>query len=656
MTGPGRTALIAGRGALPRIIAAALDSPLVAALDGFAPDGLVPDLTFRIERLVPFLDHLTASGVCRVVFAGAVQRPRLDPSLFDSATAQLVPQLLAAMQGGDDAALRAVIAIFEEAGLAVVGVDQVAPDLVPGPGLLAGEVTEADRRDAARAAQIVAALGAADVGQGAVVAQGLCLAVEALPGTDAMLDFVAHTGAALRPDPKGARGLLYKAPKPGQDRRIDLPALGPATVAAAARAGLGRHRLGSGRGDAAGPRVDGRGGGTGGPVPVVPRAMKLYLIAGEPSGDRLGAALMAGLKSLHPGVEFHGIGGPLMQAEGMTSLFPMDELSVMGLAEVLPKYAHLKRRIRQTAQDVLRLAPVALITIDSPDFVLRVAGIVRAANPAIRTIHYVAPSVWAWRPGRAAKMARVVDHVLALLPFEPPYMTAAGMTCDFVGHPVVAEPRATAQEAQAFRADLGAEGPVILALPGSRRGEVSRLAPVIGGVLGRVSAVHPKARVVLPTLCSVAPMVEDLTAGWPIAPLIVEAPEAKRAAFAAADVAIAASGTVSLELAANGVPMVIAYDMHPVTMWLMRRMARVDTVTLVNLVSDTRVVPEFLGDRCRPDLIAPALLHLLEPGAARDAQQAAMRLTMERLGQGGEAPGIRAARSVLAVIAAQGGR
>ncbi len=383
---------------------------------------------------------------------------------------------------------------------------------------------------------------------------------------------------------------------------------------------------------------------------MVARGIRLYLIAGEASGDALGAALLAGLRSLRPDLQVQGIGGPLMQAEGLNSLFPMDELSVMGLAEVLPKYAHLKRRIREAAADVLAAEPDALITIDSPDFVLRVARIVRAARPDLRTIHYVAPSVWAWRPGRAANMAPVIDHVLALLPFEPPYMTDAGMTCDFVGHPVVSAPRASAAEAQAFRAGLGGGGPLVLALPGSRRGEVARLAPVIGGVLDRLRSAFPQAQVVVPTLRPVAAMVEDLTADWPIRPRIVEAPEARRAAFAAADVAIAASGTVSLELAANGVPMVIAYNMHPLTMWLMRRMARVDTVTLVNLVSETRVVPEFLGGRCTPDLIASALLGLIGPGPARDAQLAAMRLTMERLGEGGDPPGLRAARSVLAAM------
>jgi lipid-A-disaccharide synthase len=320
----------------------------------------------------------------------------------------------------------------------------------------------------------------------------------------------------------------------------------------------------------------------------------------------------------------------------------------MGLAEVLPNYPRLRRRLNETVADVLRRRPDALVTIDSPDFCLRVARGARAGRPALRTIHYVAPSVWAWRSGRAAKMARVIDHVLALLPFEPPYMTAAGMTCDFVGHPVVSEPRATPAEGAAFRAAIGAEGPVLLALPGSRRSEVMRLAPVFGQVAGRLAARRPGLRVVLPTLRGVAALVADLTRDWPVEPVLVEDAVAKRAAFAAADVALAASGTVSLELAASRVPMVIAYDMHWLTLWIMRQMARVDTVTLVNLVSETRAVPEFIGADCRPDLIAPALERLLQPGPARDAQDLAMDVTMLRLGQGGEPPGLRAARSVLA--------
>jgi lipid-A-disaccharide synthase len=372
-------------------------------------------------------------------------------------------------------------------------------------------------------------------------------------------------------------------------------------------------------------------------------ALRLYLIAGEPSGDRLGAALMAGLKTLVPGVEFHGIGGPLMQAEGLTSLFPMEELSIMGLIEVLPKYRALKRRIREAAADALARQPAALITIDSPDFCLRVAALVKAARPDLRTIHYVAPSVWAWRPGRAAKMARHIDHVLALLPFEPPYMQAAGMTCDFVGHPVVSEPLASAEE----RALLAGEGPLLLALPGSRKGEVSRLCPIFGATIARLKAAHPTLRVALPTLRGVEPLVRDLTRDWAVTPQIITDAGLKRAAFAMADVALAASGTVSLELAANGCPMVIAYDMNRLTLWLMRRAARVDTVTLVNLVSESRAVPEFIGEACQPDRIAPALEALFKDPSG---QKHAMEVTMQRLGKGGEAPGLRAARSVVSVL------
>lgn len=380
--------------------------------------------------------------------------------------------------------------------------------------------------------------------------------------------------------------------------------------------------------------------------------MRIFLVAGEPSGDRLGGALMAGLRQLLPQVSFDGIGGPQMQAQGLTSRFPMDELSVMGLAEVLPKYRHLKRRIAQTASWVAETQPDLLITIDSPDFCLRVARRVKAVS-TIRTVHYVAPTVWAWRPGRAAKMARMIDQVLALFPFEPPYMQAAGMDCDFVGHPVVAEPQASAAEIAAFRDSQGlGAAPVLLVLPGSRVSEVTRLAPIFGAALQPVLSAHPDQRVVVPAAAPVADLVRSLTADWPGNPVIVDPgqlpPEAaaaqKRAAFGTAALALAASGTVSLELAAAQTPMVIAYKLHWLSWMIMRRMVRLDTVTLVNLVSETRTVPECLGPDCTPDLIAA---RLDEVRKHPQAQAEAMRLTMERLGQGGEPPGLRAARAVL---------
>ena len=380
--------------------------------------------------------------------------------------------------------------------------------------------------------------------------------------------------------------------------------------------------------------------------------MRVFIVAGEPSGDRLGAALMSGLREAVPQVRFDGIGGERMIAEGLSSLFPMEEISIMGITEILSQYSHLKARIRQTAEAVIAARPDVLITVDLPEFSLRVARLVKAASD-IRCVHYVAPTVWAWRPGRAAKMAQHIDQVLALLPFEPPYMEAAGMRCDFVGHPVVTEPLAAPQDIAAFRQARGlGDAPLCLVLPGSRRGEVGRLGPVFGEALGRIAAQRPGLRAVVVAAGPVADLVAETVAGWPVTPVLVDprglnpaqAQAEKRAAFGAADVALAASGTVSLELAASATPMVIAYDMNWLSRQIIGRLVRVDTVTLVNLVSDTRAVPEFIGARCRPELIAPAVLSVLD---APDSQRAAMTLTMERLGRGGPPPGARAARAVL---------
>lgn len=229
-----RTAIIAGQGALPRLLAEALDAPAIYAPEGLSPE--IPAQGFRFERLVPLLDRLAADGVDRVVFAGAMTRPQLDPEAFDPRTAALVPRLAAAMGRGDDGLLRELAAIFEDWDLPVVGVDAVRPDLIPAAGLLAGQPAAADRLDADRAAEILAATGPLDIGQGCVVAGGLCLAIETLPGTAPMLDFVGRFRGAGHGAPRG--GVLFKAPKAGQDRRFDLPAIGPGTITQASAAGL----------------------------------------------------------------------------------------------------------------------------------------------------------------------------------------------------------------------------------------------------------------------------------------------------------------------------------------------------------------------------------------------------------------------------------
>ncbi|MFQ5564991.1 MAG: lipid-A-disaccharide synthase [Paracoccaceae bacterium] len=383
--------------------------------------------------------------------------------------------------------------------------------------------------------------------------------------------------------------------------------------------------------------------------------MTLYLIAGEPSGDRLGAELMRALRAEAPGVRFAGVGGRMMAGEGLASLFDIIDLNVMGLVEVVPRLRMLMRRIGETAADVVRQAPDALITIDSPSFGLRVAERVRGRAPGIRTIHYVAPSVWAWRPGRARHMGRFVDHVLALLPFEPPYMTAGGMSCDFVGHPVAGRPAPPEAQVAAFRAHAGvAQGqPLLLLAPGSRVGEVRRMMPVFAGTLARVAARRPDLRVALPVAETVAAEVTEAAAGLAPAPVLVlpdEGEAAKRAAFAAADLALVTSGTVTLEMAAAATPMVSAYRTSWLTGEIVRRMVRVDSANLVNLVGGDAVVPEFLQENCTADRISPALLALIGEGPARTAQLAAFGRVMAAMGQDGAPPPVRAARTVLEAL------
>ena len=381
--------------------------------------------------------------------------------------------------------------------------------------------------------------------------------------------------------------------------------------------------------------------------------MKVFIIAGESSGDKLGAAMMMGIQNLtSKNTDFIGVGGPLMEGMGLKSLFPMDEISLMGISEILAQYSHLKKRIRQTAEAILDAKPDVLITIDLPEFSFRVAKLVKQASD-IPTVHYVAPTVWAWRPGRAQKIAKYIDHILALFPFEPPLMHEAGMSCDFVGHPVVEDPIATRKEVQEFKSDFGLNSaPILLCLPGSRRSEIKRLSPIFDRALRKVIARHPKMNIVLPAAAPVADQVKNALQDWGHKPVVLDprdytpqqAARYKRAAFKAADFALAASGTVSLELAANQTPMVIAYDMNWLSRQIIGRMLRVESVNLVNLVSESRAVPEYIGQACQPDSIAFSLLGILEDP---DAQNFAMRQTMQRLRATGAEPDNSAAQSVL---------
>ena len=375
---------------------------------------------------------------------------------------------------------------------------------------------------------------------------------------------------------------------------------------------------------------------------------RLMLVAGEPSGDALGARLMSALKARDPGLEFIGVGGPAMAEEGLDSLFPLSELAIMGLIEVLPRVPRLLARLRQTADFVLARRPLAVITIDAPGFNFRLGR--RLQGRGIPLIHYVAPTVWAWRPGRAAKIARFLDHLLLLLPFESPYFEAVGLDCSFVGHPVVETQ--VAGDGAAFRRQHGMapEAPLLAVLPGSRHSETSRLLPVFQETVGQLVERFPDLGVVVPTVSTVAAEVRSALAGWKVAAVVVEGEAAKTPALAACNAALAASGTAVLELALAGIPSVAAYRINPLTHWLVRRLVRVEHASLVNLVLDRRVVPEFLQDQCRPDLLVPAVTEILVDEEVRRTQIEAAREAAEKLGAGGLPPSERAADIIMSLL------
>ena len=380
----------------------------------------------------------------------------------------------------------------------------------------------------------------------------------------------------------------------------------------------------------------------------------IFLVAGEPSGDQLGGRLMAALRALTGDrIRFAGVGAEDMAAQGLQSLFPMSELSVMGFLEVVPRIPRILRRVRETSEHARSLAPAAVVTIDAPDFSFRVAR--RLAGGAFPLIHYVAPQVWANRPGRVHDIARFLDHVLALLPFEPPYFERAGLACSFVGHSVV-EAGADDGDGAGFRARHGVapDAPLLCSLPGSRHSEVSRLLPVFGETLTLLAGRFPGLEAVVPTAPAVHDEVAAAVAGWSLRAHVVTGVREKYDAFAASNGALAASGTVVLELAIAGLPAVVTYRANPLTAWALRRMIRVPYVSLVNLILDRPVMPELLQERCRPDLLADEVSRLIEGGEARERQLAAGSEAARMLGLGGPPPSRRAAEAVLDVIARRG--
>lgn len=351
----------------------------------------------------------------------------------------------------------------------------------------------------------------------------------------------------------------------------------------------------------------------------------VYLIAGEASGDQLGGAVMEALTDLYQGqVDFAGIGGEKMQAMGLQSLFPMEELSIMGIGPILKQLPHLLGRIRQTVQDIQALQPDVVLTIDAPDFSLRVQKKVRALRSGSRPrlMHLVAPTVWVWRPGRAKKVAQYLDHLLAIYPFEPPLFEVHGLKTTFVGHPLALT---TQGDGARFRAEHGipSEATVLSLLPGSRRSEIDMAMPHFGGVINALSAEIPDLRLVIPSVSKYRARIEKMSENWSLKPTVVEGDESRRDAFAASKAALAVSGTVALQLAAAHLPLVIVYKLASIGLWVLpmswvKALFRLKGkwVCMINILQNKQVVPELLQENCTAERMLEEIRPLLENKAS----------------------------------------
>ena len=373
----------------------------------------------------------------------------------------------------------------------------------------------------------------------------------------------------------------------------------------------------------------------------------IFIIAGEHSGDALGAKVMAGLKQATGGhVRLAGIGGPEMAAQGLQSLFPMRELAIMGLLEVIPHIPRVLRRIDETVKAIAAARPDAVLTIDAPGFCFRVAK--KLHGQGIPLVHLVAPTVWAWKPKRAEKIAKFLDHLLVILPFEPPYFTRHGLETSYVGHPIVENP---AGDGTAFRIRHGipAEAPLLAVLPGSRRGEIDRLLPPFAEAVARLAQRHPGLRVALPAVDSLRDRISETVAGWPVPVTLCDGADEKADLFADADLALSAAGTAVLELVLAGVPTVAAYKVNPVSYRIARQLVSLKRYTLPNILLEAEIVPELIQADCTAGRLDATLECLLSDPAARNRQiEAGVRLK-EMLGGNDTAPSRRIADKLLAI-------
>jgi len=383
------------------------------------------------------------------------------------------------------------------------------------------------------------------------------------------------------------------------------------------------------------------------------KAPTIAFIAGETSGDQLGGWLMAALKTRRPDIAFIGLGGPMMEAQGLTSIFPIADINLIGITEILPHVFTIKRRIREMVEFIEREQPEVVVSIDSPGFVLRVVKQLRTrGRTTAKFIHYVAPTVWAYRPERATLMAERFDFLLCLLPFEPPYFDAVKLPNRFIGHEIAWWWKSRGDGAAfCMTHSIASDAPLLAVFPGSRNGEIKRLWPIFKHSIEQLAAQIPNLNVVIQVPPSMMERMRGAVDGWKIKPFLIDNSEDKRGLFAAATAAIAKSGTIGLECALAGLPSIVAYNANPITAMLVRRMIRVKYVNLANLLADKMIIPELIQEECNADAITRAMLPLLNNDHARDAQRRGLAHVADLLGvNDAKSPSEKAADVVLGFL------
>lgn len=563
--------------------------------DLFYPE--VPKMVFKLGQVGRVLQFLKLNNVKKITLAGHVERPGLFDLSLDLEGFKWLSRLWKVLlNGGDDALLREVADLFKENGIELISGTDFLKNVFFSEGIYSerkpNEEEQAEIELGIRESQM---LGIQDIGQSIVVCGGEVIAKEDASGTDALID-------------RCFDGILVKTSKPQQDYRMDLPVVGLQTIE-----NLHRHNF---RGivieadrtiilnrEEVLEKIDEYGLFL--QAVKIRKKHKVFVVAGESSGDYLGGRLIKDLKKIDEDIEFVGIGGPCMEEAGIINLCPISKLSVIGIWEVLGKIFYFKDLIKKTVGTIVNYNPDVVVTIDSSGFTHRIDKRVKRKKSDIPIVHYVSPPVWAWRGWRAKNLHKFIDKLMVLLPFEVDFLKSYGVNTTFVGHPIASDTDFVEDDS------LKPKDLTITLLPGSRPSELERHMPILKKFSELMIEKHPEVRFYLPTVKTVAPLIKKYIENWKYKPTVSTKKLKKVKAYNSSHVAVAASGTVTLELAKMGVPFVVIYKTSFITAKLVKWLIKIPYVCLVNILAGKSLVPELLQDDCTPENIAESVENVL---------------------------------------------